>query len=166
MIITAKRLGALAVVAVLGSSGYAFMNANTVSSSGAGSGSGPVYGYSISNISYSVAHGSIGEPGPGPGPGPGSGSGPVSGPGPCNSSTHLGQICDVSFKASPQVVGEPAAANAFVALQDSDGNILGSWVPCARTGGPDGSNNTYWNCQFSSPQALHPPTSLDVRATS
>ncbi len=147
MIITAKRLGALAVVAVLGSSGYAFMNANTVSSSGAGSGSGPVYGYNISNISYSVVK-----------------SGMEVDSSACSGA--LGWICDVSFEASPQVAGEPAAASAFAALDDSSGGLVSTWAPCTRTAGPDGSNNTYWNCQFSTPVRLHPPTSLDVRATS
>ena len=149
MIITAKRLGALAVVAVLGSSGYAFMNANTVSSSGAGSGSGPVYGYNISNISYSVVNivNDVNEDY-------------------SSCSGALGRICDVSFEASPQVAGEPAAASAFAALDQSNGTLVSTWAPCTRTGGPDGSNNTYWNCKFSSPVPLHPPTSLDVRATS
>lgn len=171
MIITAKRLGALAVVAALSTSGYAFMNANLVSSSGAGSGSGPVYGYNISNISYSVAGGKPGMGKPGqecqnsqntPG-GPGGSGGPG---GPGNGGTG-GRICDVTLEASPQVAGQPAAANVFVAFNDSNGDMLGSYQPCTLTAGPDASNNTFWECQVTpAPQALHPITSLDVRATS
>ena len=45
---------ALTVVAVLGSSGYAFMNSNSVALSRAGSGSDPVYGHNITNMAHSV----------------------------------------------------------------------------------------------------------------
>ena len=167
MIITAKRLGALAVVAALSTSGYAFMNANYVSSSGAGSGSGPVYGYNVSNISYSVSDGNSGPGKPGSDKPlqecQNSENSPV---GPGNGGTG-GQICDVTFKVAPSQAGEPAAANVFVAFNDSDGNMLGSYQPCTLTAGPDANNNTFWECIVNpAPQALHPITSLDVRATS
>ena len=170
MIITAKRLGALAVVAVLGSSGYAFMNANTVAMSGAGSGQGPVYGYNIAHITYSVAGANGGcyngdspadqnnpnciIPGKMPPPPP-----PMGNP-------NAGRIVDVSFSAIPQITGEPAAVNAFAALNDSNGNMVSPWVACSQTSIDNSTLITTWNCQFSSPQALHAPTSLDVRATS
>ena len=171
MIITPKRLGALAVVAALSTSGFAFMNANNVSSSGAGSGSGPVYGYNVSNISYSVQQMPSGPMVDSNGPGSGG-----------NMQKHctylaanamdktmpmLGQICDVSFKVAPTIAGEPAATHVEASLtSNATGGIVAGWVSCTLTAGPDANNNTFWDCNFNGPQPIKPITGLQVRATS
>ena len=65
MIITAKRLVALAVIAVLGSAGFAFANANYVNSSGVGRWSGPLPINHTTNAGPSVVANSTGSKGTG-----------------------------------------------------------------------------------------------------
>lgn len=167
MIISAKRLGALAVIAAMSTSGFAFMNNNNVAASGAGEGSGPVYGYNVAHISYSVAgashHGGHGDSVPWP-QGDCHNIVMSSLPGHHNDS-NVGQICDITFSVIPQSSDEPAATNVAAAFNDKNGNIISPWVVCTQTG--TGSNNiTTWECNFTNSQELQPITSLDVRATS
>lgn len=85
----------------------------------------------------------------------------------CMSNSNAGRICHINFDAVPQVVGEPAATNVFAAFDDANGNILGNWVHCSKTSGPDSHGTTSWVCMVNPcPQPLHPIMSLDVRATS
>lgn len=65
MIITAKRLVALAVIAVLSSAGYAFANANHVNPSGEGSWSGLLPVYHTTNAGPSVVANGTGSKGTG-----------------------------------------------------------------------------------------------------
>lgn len=147
MIITAKKLAALTVGAVLGTAGFAFMNSNTVAASGAGSGSGPVYGYNITNVDYAPsADGDDSDMDD-------------------SSCFNSGQICAVTFDVSTTQNLEPLADTVYANFNGSEGNLLGNWVHCDKTGNPNMAT-TSWYCDFETPQPLKPIYSLDVRATS
>ena len=143
-----KKIVALTVVAVLGSSG-AFTNSNSVALSGTDRGSGPVYGYNITNIAYSVIGGvMLGMAGM-----YGMGSDFMQ---TCMSNSNYGRICHIEFDAVPPVVGEPTATNVFAAFDDLNGNILGNWVHRGKTSGPDGQHDLLGVVGQSVPAAAAP----------
>ena len=122
---TVKRLAIpIGVAAALGTSGFAYMASNTVSTSHAGQGSGSVAGYNVYDVHYPAA-GLVALPTTKPG-------------------DSQNGVTQVSFKVSPDNAGFAA-----VDLYDSNGNLLGGGGAsnCSESGGVwtctvgDGNNN-------------------------